>query len=231
MTCLYCECGKEKDSVRRARCNKCQKEKDREKARLDAKKYRERHGSIVKRGIYCSRCKAVKENQERGYCLACERERYKEKSKPDCATCGAIKENPRDAYCGKCKRAKRAEKAAKEGRKVQNANGMGRSIYCSKCGNEKQGSYLKESYCGPCKIARKKELRPSRNEEQIFKEGVRRITWLKIREGMLIRQPCEVCGNEKVEAHHDDYFKPLEVRWLCKLHHQEHHKNNKTDKE
>jgi hypothetical protein len=44
-----------------------------------------------------------------------------------------------------------------------------------------------------------------------------------IRDGRLIRQPCEVCGALNVEAHHDDYSKPLTVRWLCRRHHLEHH--------
>ncbi len=42
--------------------------------------------------------------------------------------------------------------------------------------------------------------------------------------GRIARQPCEVCGAEKVEAHHDDYSKPLDVRWLCKKHHVEAHR-------
>jgi ribosomal protein S27AE len=42
-------------------------------------------------------------------------------------------------------------------------------------------------------------------------------------DGRLKRQPCEVCGAEKVEAHHDDYSKPLDVRWLCFKHHREVH--------
>lgn len=46
-----------------------------------------------------------------------------------------------------------------------------------------------------------------------------------IRDGRLIRQPCEVCG-EFAQAHHDDYSKPLEVRWLCTTHHAEWHKHN-----
>jgi hypothetical protein len=45
-----------------------------------------------------------------------------------------------------------------------------------------------------------------------------------IRDGKLIPQPCEVCGEEKVDAHHDDYSKPLEVRWLCHKHHKAHHR-------
>ena len=56
-----------------------------------------------------------------------------------------------------------------------------------------------------------------------------------VRAGKLIPQPCEVCGVSKtasdgrraVHAHHDDYSKPLEVRWLCKQHHDELHAGTK----
>ena len=41
--------------------------------------------------------------------------------------------------------------------------------------------------------------------------------------GRLVRQPCEVCGKATVDAHHDDYSRPLDVRWLCRRHHIEHH--------
>lgn len=52
---------------------------------------------------------------------------------------------------------------------------------------------------------------------------VRSLTRHAIARGDLLRQPCEVCGAEQVEAHHDDYSRPLEVRWLCPVHHREHH--------
>lgn len=45
-----------------------------------------------------------------------------------------------------------------------------------------------------------------------------------VRNGKLIKQPCEVCGRTKdIHGHHDDYSKPLEVRWLCPPHHKAWH--------
>lgn len=46
------------------------------------------------------------------------------------------------------------------------------------------------------------------------------------RTGALIKQPCEVCGSQSDVAHHDDYAKPLEVRWLCATHHRQWHSEN-----
>lgn len=37
--------------------------------------------------------------------------------------------------------------------------------------------------------------------------------------GTIVKKPCQVCGNLKVEGHHEDYSKPLEVDWLCRKHH------------
>jgi hypothetical protein len=47
-----------------------------------------------------------------------------------------------------------------------------------------------------------------------------------VRDGRLSKQPCEVCGKAQAQAHHDDYSKPLDVRWLCTTHHAEWHKHN-----
>jgi len=51
----------------------------------------------------------------------------------------------------------------------------------------------------------------------------RQKTYKAIRNGKLKKEPCEVCGSLQVYAHHDDYAKPLEVRWLCRKHHREVH--------
>lgn len=44
-----------------------------------------------------------------------------------------------------------------------------------------------------------------------------------IRTGRLVPGPCEACGAVKAQAHHDDYGKPLEVRWLCAACHARWH--------
>jgi ribosomal protein S27AE len=53
------------------------------------------------------------------------------------------------------------------------------------------------------------------------------VTGNAVRDGKLVKQPCEVCGaSDLVAAHHDDYAKPLEVRWLCYPHHAQWHAEN-----
>lgn len=47
----------------------------------------------------------------------------------------------------------------------------------------------------------------------------RKLVFYAIKCGMLVREPCEVCGKPDGEAAHSDYSRPLEVRWLCSLHH------------
>ena len=37
-----------------------------------------------------------------------------------------------------------------------------------------------------------------------------------IRDGRLTKEPCCLCGSMFSQAHHEDYTKPLEVKWYCK---------------
>jgi hypothetical protein len=56
------------------------------------------------------------------------------------------------------------------------------------------------------------------------KQKARYLANKAVRNGDLVPRPCEVCGVRlNVHAHHDDYDKPLEVRWLCARHHVRHH--------
>ena len=50
-----------------------------------------------------------------------------------------------------------------------------------------------------------------------------RILREAVRTGKIKRLPCKVCGENRkyrVHAHHDDYSKPLSVKWLCGVHHK-----------
>jgi hypothetical protein len=62
-----------------------------------------------------------------------------------------------------------------------------------------------------------------RDPVERYKANVRRTTRAAIAAGKLVRQPCEVCGLTKVDAHHDDYDQALAVRWLCRVHHRHLH--------
>lgn len=55
-----------------------------------------------------------------------------------------------------------------------------------------------------------------------------RLTHKAIRLGQLVRQPCEKCGAQRADAHHSDYAKPLEVRWLCRRCHNHLHEKYPT---
>lgn len=44
-----------------------------------------------------------------------------------------------------------------------------------------------------------------------------------LKNNLLIRLPCEKCGNPKSEAHHENYKEALSVRWLCKICHASIH--------
>lgn len=59
-----------------------------------------------------------------------------------------------------------------------------------------------------------------------FKAAAREYVSVAIKEGVLTRPAnCEKCHQEcKPEAHHEDYFKPIEVQWLCKACHAYRHR-------
>jgi hypothetical protein len=44
--------------------------------------------------------------------------------------------------------------------------------------------------------------------------------------GKIISSSCSICLSPDAQKHHDDYDKPLQVRWLCRKCHVELHRND-----
>src|ERR1017187_6135005 len=44
---------------------------------------------------------------------------------------------------------------------------------------------------------------------------VRSQVYIALGSGKLVKPLACACGNPKIEAHHPDYSKPLDVEWLC----------------
>jgi hypothetical protein len=131
--------------------------------------------------------------------------------------------------CKKCGHPKELEEFYK-----MRGNADGRSGKCIECTNK----YIKGRRLDPIsrplvlasdnarfqKADRKRQLieyQRNRRRREREKYIARNAVSNAIRDGRLHRRPCEVCGHEDTQAHHDDYSKPLEVRWMCFQHHRE----------
>lgn len=92
-----------------------------------------------------------------------------------------------------------------------------------KCGKPNAPS---KKYCAECHAAYMRNWRTTHplTEAQRRKDNARSIANVNQGRGKLKPQPCEKCGSDDVEKHHDDYDKPLTVRWLCRPHHLELHR-------
>lgn len=165
--------------------------------------------------------------------------------------CGNIKERRSSGNCNSCHAAytkqwkkdhplnDEQKKDAAEKRRIRDANrleeirkrsprlgakpGILRPL-CSWC-DVVIKNFKKKTFCKSCAAKYNREWRKDNPSFgwQKHKDNVRVKTYQAIVKGDLVRKPCEVCGELKVHAHHDDYNKPLEVRWLCEKHHKEHH--------
>lgn len=93
----------------------------------------------------------------------------------------------------------------------------GHSNFCRPCRTERRRAYQRDPQSVITAARRARQKNPKRD---IAKRAVRRA----IERGELSRpNKCDRCsqvppprnGRSSIEAHHDDYNKPLAVRWLC----------------
>ena len=63
---------------------------------------------------------------------------------------------------------------------------------------------------------RQQKLHPNRYAANVILNNA-------VRDEKLEKLPCFICGAKKVEGHHPDYDRPLDVVWLCPKHHRKLH--------
>jgi len=64
-----------------------------------------------------------------------------------------------------------------------------------------------------------------KNPEEMKKIKAQKLLQHAVAKGHIRRGVCEMCGDENVHGHHDDYTLPYSVRWLCPKHHRFVHRD------
>lgn len=132
-----------------------------------------------------------------------------------CRTCGI--EKPLDQY--------RRNSRTKDGRQTQ----------CKPCANarldlwrartrDRRLAYNRDYYAS----ARGREVMRAYQSRKPTKKLAQAALHRALRLGLMVKLTfCEECSNTKrVEGHHDDYAKPLDVRWLCRACHKAWHRKH-----
>lgn len=105
-----------------------------------------------------------------------------------------------DGYLGKCKSCTKADVAQ---HREENS--------------EKIKEYDRERFHDPKRKAKVKEYQKTMRTKNPEKYKARTMVSNAVRDGVLTRpENCSECGSAgRIEGHHSDYFKPLDVVWLC----------------
>ncbi len=82
---------------------------------------------------------------------------------------------------------------------------------CSRCGGAQDRAG--QRYCRRCHAAYQRERRPKHrdlDDDTRRRANARAYAGVYLRRGKLERKPCERCGADNAEMHHDDYSRPLD---------------------
>ncbi len=148
------------------------------------------------------------------------------KKKPLCCHCKTRPHTANHPYCYECEREKSGKTDAPK-RVCDRSN----KTLCCKC---KSAPRCKNhNYCRDCRKVSVKIWSAKvggswtwakTSSERMKRYRARNALNTAIYRGKLIRKPCEVCGDSKTEGHHHKGYERefwLDVRWLCKRHHDE----------
>lgn len=133
-----------------------------------------------------------------------------------CKDCGVVKPlsefykhpDTADGHLNKCKTCKKSYQANHRVANIDQAR-----------------AYDVERAKQPSRKRHSQEVTRRRREEVPGYTAAHNAVARALKAGALVKQPCERCGTTKqVQAHHDDYTKPLEVMWLCPVDHKVRHK-------
>src|SRR3990167_9497457 len=94
---------------------------------------------------------------------------------------------------------------------------LGKRYRCKRCESSHKSAWYRKSgkriVRRNCKAWRKRTGNPGWSDPA--RKRARSLAQAAVRKGVLVREACERCGDRKSHAHHDDYARPLDVRWLC----------------
>lgn len=74
------------------------------------------------------------------------------------------------------------------------------------------------------KLPRVIEMRRKYYQRGIEKDKARKALRIAVKNGLVIKGLCILCGSDNVQGHHEDYSKPLDVVWLCDSDHKKFEK-------
>ena len=91
--------------------------------------------------------------------------------------------------------------------------------------------------CRECNRVRSKKYRSTLGGKKAIKNATDKYeqsnpervqAWAVIARSRMKKQPCFVCGEKKVHAHHPDPSRVLEVIFLCPFHHKQEHMRTRS---
>lgn len=195
--------------------------------------------------IYCHACKAAKSRErrmrpdvrekertyatsERGRTNARERmRRYRERLKSGQPTPTRNRHEPTPQEIEEAK--ERSRKRALEYSRSERGHEKRRAYHESGRRTEVVSKY-KRGEKGKAAAKRYYDRNKDRNGGKII---ARRLAQAALRDGKIVRpDACEMrddrCDGD-LSMHHDDYTRPVNVRWLCKYHHAKVHSKNESE--